>query len=128
MIGSRPKKNKGEASKASVRASGVSSSGEQAENVLLGFNANAYVLQLMAAGAEKPLMDYIDEQSNKKNLRLYRGVRNGRSWYIIVEGYYVDRNDALAGISKLPNAQRANRPWPKKVASVQQEIKAYLAK
>lgn len=84
---------------------------------------NGYVLQLMAASAEDKLSAYVAEQPNKANLYAYRTQRDGKALYILVEGYYADKDSAQAAVVNLPPQQQEGRPWPKRVEQIHQELR-----
>lgn len=93
-----------------------------AEKVLKAKPASAYSLQLMALSDYQKLRDFADKQPNKKHLMIYRARRNGRTFYILLEGYYADKASAETAIANLPADLRRAKPWPKKVALIQQDI------
>lgn len=93
------------------------------EQQLLNLPADSYVLQLMATSALETLFTFVDGQPNQDNLMVYRATRNGKRLYILLEGFYNDARAAQAGIAKLPEKQQKGGPWPKKVESIQREIR-----
>lgn len=95
-----------------------------AEQELLRLPASGFVLQLMATSTADAIRSYIALQPNSKNLRMYRSSRNGKTLYIVVEGFYADKAAAQAAIVNLPEHQRRAGPWPKPVEHVQREIRA----
>jgi DamX protein len=94
------------------------------EQELLRLSASGFVLQIMATSTAEAVRAYVALQPNRKNLRTYRGNRNGKTLYIVVEGFYADKAAAQAAILNLPEQQRRAGPWPKTVEHIQQEIRA----
>ena len=84
-----------------------------------------FVLQVLAANSRKSLEDFVVGQANRANLRIYRSLRAGKSWYVVVEGFYADKDSALAAMSNLPNSQLKAGPWPKSIVAVKLEIAAF---
>ncbi len=97
------------------------------EAKLMVLPANSYVLQLMAASNLEKLFAHVNAQPNRENLAIYRGLRADKQLYILVEGFYDDRSAAQMAIANLPDSQRKAKPWPKKVAQIQSEIKEVRA-
>ena len=95
---------------------------QKTEAELLDLPSNRYVLQLMATSERSALYQHIDRQPNSSNLKVYRGLRGGSRFYILVEGFYADRGAALAAVLNLPENQQKAKPWPKKLADIQREI------
>lgn len=96
---------------------------EQGEKALLALAPSGYVLQLMATTTEKALMEYVARQPNRRNLLVHSADRKGKRMYLLVEGFYADKDAALLAISNLPSEQQAGKPWPKKVSVIHEEIR-----
>lgn len=99
------------------------SSLEESEKRLLAYPPNAFVLQLMATLDLDKLISFVAQQPNAANLHVYSTTRDTKLLYILVEGYYADKDSAQAAVANLPSKQREGGPWPKKVEQVQQEIR-----
>lgn len=95
---------------------------EQGESMLQSYPADGYVLQIMAASDFAKLADYARHQPNVVNLMTYRAKRKGRLFYILVEGFYADKESAQAAVANLPLVQRRGGPWPKKIALIHRDI------
>ena len=96
------------------------------ENFLLSLSPNDYTLQVMAASKLPSLKAYISRQPNRDNLYMYRGTREGKSWFVVVAHVYKTRQAALDARSSLPQEQAKAGPWPRPLSSVQQEINEFL--
>ncbi len=95
------------------------------ERFLMARPKQGYVLQVLGAGSRQSLEDFVAQQSNHKNIRIYRALRSGKSWYVAVEGFYADKDSALAAISNLPKGQLKAGPWAKPMAAVRLEITTF---
>lgn len=95
------------------------------EAFLMGRPSQGYVLQVLAAKSRKSLEGFVVKQVNSNNIRIYRSLRSGKSWYVAVEGFYADKGSALAAMSNLPKEQLQAGPWPKSIAAVKLEIAAF---
>ena len=91
---------------------------------LLAMNPNAFALQVLAAKPDTPLREYLQTQSNISRLMMYRGLRKGKKWYVVVEGNYSSKDAAIAAIGNLPPEQVRAGPWPKQLKAIQLEILA----
>jgi DamX protein len=94
------------------------------EKILMTLSDNGYVLQIMASTLLPALEEFVADQPNQSSLHIYRSLKSGKSWFIVVEGFYADRDSALAAMSNLPSNQLKVGPWPKSVATVKLEIAA----
>ncbi len=107
-----------------TRPAATELSGE--EQFLLNQPSSAYVLQLVAASQRESLESYIQAQSNREMLHIYRRLRDsGGHWYIVVLGPYANKAEAERAIPGLPAAQKKAGPWPKSMQAVKREIEAF---
>lgn len=95
---------------------------KSSKRALLNYSGNAFVLQLMATGALDRLYEFAMAQPNRGNLLVYPALRNGQKLFILVEGFYADKESALAGRANLPAGQQRGGPWPKRIASIHEDI------
>lgn len=95
------------------------------EAFLMSRPQQGFVLQVLAANSQKSLEEFVARQSNRNNLHIYRSIRSGKSWFVVVEGFYADKGSALAAINNLPKGQLKAGPWPKSIAAVKLEITAF---
>jgi DamX protein len=93
------------------------------EKALLGWAGSEYTLQLVGLSSEKSAQEFIAEQPNKKDLYLFKGVRQGKDWYVVVTGRFASSAKARQAVLMLPEAQKKASPWPREVKVIQQEIK-----
>lgn len=95
------------------------------EIFLVAQNPEFYTLQVVAASKKESLEAYMKRQSNRSSLYMYRGTRESKSWYVIVQGVYSSREAALNARRSLPNEQAKAGPWPRKMSSIQEEIEEF---
>lgn len=95
------------------------------EVFLMAQNPSFYTLQVVATSKKSSLEAYISRQSNEGTLYMYRGKREGKSWYVVVQGVYSSRDSALKGRYSLPKEQSKAGPWPRILSSIQEEIEAF---
>lgn len=95
------------------------------EAFILAQNPKFYALQVIAASKKASLEAYIQRQPNRDKLRMYRGKREGKSWYVVVEGVYSTRDSAMKARILLPKEQAKAGPWPRLFSSIQEEIEIF---
>lgn len=92
------------------------------EKAILGWGASEYTLQLMGLSSEKAAREFLAAQPNKKDLFLFRGLRKGKDWFVVVTGRYSTSAKAREAIQGLPGLQKKASPWPREVKIIQKEI------
>lgn len=97
----------------------------ESEVFLMAQNPDSYTLQVIAASKKSSLDAYVQRQSNRSSLYMYRGRREGKSWYVVVQGAYSSRDSASRGLYLLPKEQAKAGPWPRKLSSIQEEIETF---
>ncbi|MEO0442136.1 MAG: AAA family ATPase [Pseudomonadota bacterium] len=95
------------------------------EQQVLAWPDASYTLQVIGAKQEAGLRKFVAGQPNRDSLRLVAVNRNGQPWYIVVTGNYETSQLARKSIQNLPQAQVNGGPWPRKITSIKQEIKAF---
>lgn len=95
------------------------------EKVVMAWPDNAYTLQVMAAGQEKNLRDFINAQPNRDQMRLVAMERSGKPWYVVLLGVYDDGGVASKAVQKLPQEQVNSGPWPRQISQIKREITAF---
>lgn len=78
-------------------------------------------LQVFATSSESKARNFV--QTRGGAYRYYRKQHQGQPLYVVTHGLYDDRNAALAAEARLPQELRKNKPWPKSLGSIQQEIR-----
>jgi DamX protein len=81
-----------------------------------------YVVQILGTSSEATAQAYVAEQGGE--YRYFKKTLQGKPLYVVTYGNFSDRAAALAAIKVLPAKVQAGKPWPRTVASVQQELGA----
>lgn len=94
------------------------------ERTILGWPGSHYTIQLLGVSTEKAARDYVADQTNKKELLIFKSRRQGKDWFVVITGHYPSTAQARQAIAGLPATQRDAGPWPREIKVIQQEIKA----
>ncbi|WP_049723515.1 SPOR domain-containing protein [Gilvimarinus polysaccharolyticus] len=94
------------------------------EAEILSWPSSAYSLQILGVSNRDAAKAYVQRQENKAYLRIMATQRSGKPWYIVLAGRYDSIAKAKQAVLNLPAAQIQAGPWPRKVESLQQEIRA----
>ncbi|MGE7958116.1 SPOR domain-containing protein [Pseudomonas sp. NPDC089530] len=81
-----------------------------------------YVVQILGTSSEATAQNFVKEQGAQ--YRYFKKVLNGKPLYVITYGSFTSRDAAVTAIKALPAKVQAGKPWPRTVASVQQELAA----
>ncbi|MGY2258281.1 AAA family ATPase [Pseudomonas sp. SDO55104_S430] len=79
-----------------------------------------YVVQILGTSSEATAQNFVKEQGGE--YRYFKKVLNGKPLYVITYGSFTNRDAAVTAIKALPAKVQAGKPWPRTVASVQQEL------
>lgn len=79
-----------------------------------------YVVQILGTSSEATAQNFVKEQGGE--YRYFKKVLNGKPLYVITYGNFASRDAAVNAIKSLPAKVQAGKPWPRTVASVQQEL------
>ncbi|UWF49782.1 SPOR domain-containing protein [Pseudomonas sp. N3-W] len=79
-----------------------------------------YVVQILGTSSEATAQNFVKEQGGE--YRYFKKVLNGKPLYVITYGSFPSRDAAVTAIKALPAKVQAGKPWPRSVASVQQEL------
>ena len=79
-----------------------------------------YVVQILGTSSETTAQSFVKEQGGE--YRYFKKVLNGKPLYVITYGSFASRDAAVTAIKALPAKVQAGKPWPRSVASVQQEL------
>ena len=81
-----------------------------------------YVVQILGTSSEASAQAYVKAQGG--DYRYFKKTLQGKPLYVITYGSFASRDAAVAAIKALPAKVQAGKPWPRTVASVQQELAA----
>lgn len=84
--------------------------------------ADHYVLQLLGAQEEATVKRFLSQYPSLRKVTYYKTWRQGKPWYVVVQGNYPSYEAAKAAVSQLPPGLRAQNPWVRKVEAVVREI------
>ncbi|WP_026083028.1 SPOR domain-containing protein, partial [Pseudomonas tolaasii] len=82
--------------------------------------AGHFVVQILGTSSEANAQAFVKEQGGE--YRYFKKVLNGKPLYVITYGNFPSRAAADSAIKALPAKVQAGKPWPRTVASVQQEL------
>lgn len=83
--------------------------------------ASYFTLQLSSASRSETLKAYA-KQHNLPNAWVYETKRDGKPWYVLVNGVYASSAQAKQAASSLPAAVQAQKPWVKPIRQVKQDL------
>ncbi|WP_166358081.1 AAA family ATPase [Pseudomonas akapageensis] len=81
-----------------------------------------YVVQILGTSSETTAQSIVREQGG--DYRYFKKNLQGKPLYVVTYGNFANRAAALAAIKALPAKVQAGKPWPRTVASIQQELSA----
>ena len=79
-----------------------------------------YVVQILGTSSEASAQAYVKAQGG--DYRYFKKDLQGKPLYVVTYGSFASRDAAVAAIKNLPAKVQAGKPWPRTVASVQQEL------
>ena len=84
-------------------------------------NPNDYVVQLMAAPEAAAVDKFLVRNQEKLPVAANSAmtVSKGRTWHVVLMGPFSDSGDAKSALKLLPEKVRKNKPWVRKVSTVQ---------
>ncbi|WP_042861352.1 SPOR domain-containing protein [Dickeya sp. NCPPB 3274] len=109
------------ASKPAAAAKPATSAGSQSGTSIQSAPAGHFTLQLSSASREDSLKAYAREQ-RLANYWVYETKRDGRPWYVLVNGVYASPEDAKRAIASLPADVQAKKPWVRPIRQVKQDL------
>ena len=84
--------------------------------------ASNYVVQIVGTSSEASAQNVAKELGGEA--RYFKKTLNGKPLYVVTYGNFPSHAAATAAIKNLPAKTQAGKPWPRTVASVQQELAA----
>ncbi|MEQ4734360.1 MULTISPECIES: SPOR domain-containing protein [Providencia] len=98
-----------------------STASSQGSNIMSA-PAGSYTLQLSSASRSDTLEAFAKE-NKLANYKVYKTIRNGQTWYVLIHGNYNSVTDAKNAIGTLPAAVQAKKPWVRNMKQVKQDQK-----
>lgn len=99
----------------------TASASSQGSNIMSA-PAGSYTLQLSSASRSDTLEAFAKE-NKLANYKVYKTIRNGQTWYVLIHGNYNSVTDAKNAIGSLPAAVQAKKPWVRNMKQVKQDQK-----
>ena len=87
-------------------------------------NPVRYTIQLMADRRADSLRAFIAEQRPDGPIAIVRIKRKSKPWYLLLAGDYASQEEAVAAINALPQTVSQRGPWPRRFASLQDQMVA----
>lgn len=84
-----------------------------------GQSGGSYTLQILGTRSEASAKSFVSK--NGGQYRYFKKVHQGQPLYVVTFGQFSSRAAAQAAIKTLPAAVQAGKPWPRSLASIQQE-------
>ncbi|MFS1539449.1 MAG: SPOR domain-containing protein [Candidatus Phlomobacter fragariae] len=89
---------------------------------LLSAPASNYTLQLSSASYSDSLKAFA-KNNRLTNYKIYKTIRNGQAWYVLIHGNYRTVSEAKNAILILPASIQEKKPWVRKFQQVKQDKK-----
>lgn len=83
--------------------------------------ATRYTLQVLGTRSEATARSFV--QQNTAQYHYFRKEHQGEALFVVTYGSFIDRNAAQAAINSLPEQVRNDKPWPRTLLSIQQELR-----
>ncbi|MDV7210798.1 AAA family ATPase [Azotobacter beijerinckii] len=81
--------------------------------------ASRYTLQVLGTRSESSAQSFVRAQG--AGYRYFRKLHQGQPLFVVTYGSFASRDEAQAAIQSLPASVQASKPWPRTLASIQQE-------
>ena len=86
-----------------------------------------YTIQIMAARKRDVIDQFLKLNINTHNeIAYYKMYSNGGIWYKIISGKYKTLGKARAACNNLPGKLKNFGPWPRRFASIQNDINKFI--
>ncbi len=79
-----------------------------------------YTLQILGTRSESSAQAFVREQGGE--YRYFKKQHQGQPLYVVTYGSFATRDQAQAALKQLPAKVQAGKPWPRTIASIQQEM------
>ncbi|MGP1928896.1 MAG: SPOR domain-containing protein [Arsenophonus sp. NC-WZS1-MAG3] len=89
---------------------------------LLSAPTSNYTLQLSSASRSNSLEEFA-KNNHLTNYKIYKSIRNGQPWYVLIHGNYRSVSEAKNATLNLPVSVQKKKPWVRKFQQVKQDQK-----
>ncbi len=95
----------------------------QAKETAMLAGSQKYTLQLLGAGNEENVQQFIKQHAFKDKVHYYRTSNAGKDWFVVVYGEYPNKNAAKAALATIPQTLKAKgvQPWVRELQVAEQE-------
>lgn len=83
--------------------------------------ASRYTLQVLGTRSEATARNFV--QQDTARYHYFRKEHQGEALFVVTYGSFADRDTAQAAINNLPEKVRNDKPWPRTLLSIQQELR-----
>lgn len=104
-----------------VAAAQPAANGARAGRVL-ALPQDHYVLQLLGAQEEATVKRFLNQYPSLRKVTYYKTWRQGKPWFVVVQGDYPSYAAAKSAVATLPAALQKQTPWIRQVSAVTKEI------
>jgi DamX protein len=102
----------------------TSSAGGRGEQALLAMRSSSFVLQVFASHEKAKVAKFVKTWQPKVKISYFETRHNGKPWFVaVVAGPYKTSAAARVAVAKLPAGLREQKPWPRQLSSIQQDIR-----
>ncbi|QCI15042.1 cell division protein [Pseudomonas putida] len=105
---------------ASAKPAAKPATGNSSGGWYSGQKPGNYVVQIFGTSSEASAQAFVKAQGG--DYRYFKKNLQGKPLYVVTYGSFANRDAAVAAIKNLPAKVQAGKPWPRTVASVQQEL------
>ncbi|WP_221795802.1 SPOR domain-containing protein [Oceanobacter mangrovi] len=111
-----------EKAKAVVQKSLVSSPAKPKYSGWLG--QDGWAVQLIGTSEQQGADVYLNrwQKSAGGRLLVYRSIRNGAPWYVVVGGAFASRDEATGWANRLPSGMKNGTPWVRELSAIRTQI------
>lgn len=85
--------------------------------------ATEYALQLLGTRSREAAETFVRQQAGLADIGYFETLHEGKPWFVVTQGAYSGRSQAQQGVTRLPEALRKQKPWPRSMASIQQSLR-----
>lgn len=82
-----------------------------------------YALQLLGTRSRQAALEFVTRQADVADLGMFETEHEGKPWFVVTQGAYSNRTQAMQGIAALPAGLQKQNPWPRSMASIQQSLR-----
>lgn len=96
---------------------------QKASDIQVASNESGdFTVQLMASDKVSDLKAFA-QAHNLNQVHYYRTSLHGKPWYMLTYGKYNSEEKAMSALAQLPSNLKANHPWVKSFATVEEEVR-----